>query len=138
MTIHCGSLKYSEMVYYANTQFAVSLTQTSCVLQLLEPPSDVFGRGPVLHIVKSSTESTLHCDHRIGPRELKDTEHFLLRCCHSDTHAANAVSGRSDWVRWRGGGTTEHYPGNYLFKTLNHALCNGMRLFPLHCLRAAK
>jgi hypothetical protein len=35
-----------------------------------------FWRGPVLHVVKSSTESTLHCDHRIGPRELKDTEHF--------------------------------------------------------------
>jgi hypothetical protein len=59
-------------------------------------PSDVFGRGPVLHVVKSSMESTLHCDHRIGPRELKDTEHFLLRCFHSETYAANAVSGRSD------------------------------------------
>jgi hypothetical protein len=34
---------------------------------------------------------TLHCDYRIGARELKDTEHFLLRCCHSETHAAGRI-----------------------------------------------
>jgi hypothetical protein len=56
----------------------------------------LFGKGPVLHVVKSSTESMLHYDHRIGLLELKDTEQFLLRCCHSETHAANAVSGRLD------------------------------------------
>jgi hypothetical protein len=27
----------------------------------------------------------------IGPRELKDAEHFLLRCCHSDTHVAGRI-----------------------------------------------
>jgi hypothetical protein len=114
---------------------AFSLTQTSCVLQLLEPPSEVFGRGPVLHVVKSSTESTLHCDHRIGPRELKGTEHYLLRCCHSETRAANAVSGRSDWVGWRGHDWALYWQ---LFETLNYALCNGMRLFPRRCSRTAK
>jgi hypothetical protein len=61
--------------------------------------------------VKSSTESTLHCDHRIGPRELKDTEHFLLRYCHSEAHVANAVSGGR--IESAGGGMTEHSTGNY-------------------------
>jgi hypothetical protein len=86
-------------------------------------------RGPVLHVVKSSMESTLHCDHRIGARELKDTEHFLLRCCHSETRVANAVSGRSDWVGWRGGGTTEHSTGNYSkrWTTLFVMACDSFR-----------